>query len=168
MLFLENQMNNMQTDIAVTRRANVGYTKSSNDGSRLFDVLQWFMDHGKMHGGKLVDDCIDLNKGRDFLQEDAEYDIVILHYIFNPPTDRANWEQVAGKNFTAKQRKAFLNSTDHSSERWNRRLKATNAQYIFVFFSYSTEVGYDYIGAIEGYTFSYTLWGGVYQKDLTN
>lgn len=82
-------------------------------------------------------DFINLAQGRDFLEEQGTYDIVILCWVFGPTTYRGT---EGGLNVSKK----------HTSEEWKTRLTATGAKYIFAFGD-ETEVGGEYLGSIPGY-----------------
>jgi hypothetical protein len=88
------------------------------------------------------DDFIDLHDGRDFLQENAEYDIVILHSVYNPVDyHRKSYEG---------QSSIFRVSPLHDRENWVNRLMNTGAKYIFTFGS-GSEVDGEFLGEIPGY-----------------
>jgi hypothetical protein len=82
-------------------------------------------------------DFINLAQGRDFLEEQETYDVVILCWVFGPTTYRGTegWFNVSKK---------------HTPEEWKARLIATGAKYIFAFGN-KTEVGGNYLGSIPGY-----------------
>lgn len=89
-------------------------------------------------------DYIDLNRGRDFLEESGTYDLVALLNVFNPDEE--------DEDDYSTQRGDYRLSTSHSSEEWVRRLASTGAGYIFVFGSQSGfSISGDYLGSIPGY-----------------
>jgi len=101
----------------------------ANDRMHLKLVSKWLNDNSDYNISGKKHDFIDLLDGRDFLSEDNEYDIVILHMI-NSEGNRL--------------------SSLHSSSNWKTRLKSTGAKYIFCFGG-GSEVNHKYLGMINGY-----------------
>ena len=136
--------------------ANVGFVEESDD-THLYAAENWLTENDPdFVDGKSFDlDIIDLNKGRDFLEESSNYDIIMVHNIINP--DRID-------NYVGKS--GFFNvSKHHSVENWTNRLSSSGAKYIFLFGSFS-EISRSYIGNIPGYTLSNDHWFmHVYKKE---
>lgn len=86
------------------------------------------------------DDYIDLNDGRDFLQERSNYDIVILHMVYSP--DELDYRGKEGSIFNI--------SPLHNPRNWRNRLVSTGAKYIFAFGD-TNEVSGRYLGRLPGY-----------------
>lgn len=118
--------------------AHVGHTKTSGDLKRIFTVIEWY----ERHTGERFSfqgDCLDLNKGRDFLLEPNTYDAVVLHFIF-----RGGFTNLVDK------RKALKVSPKASWYEWRKRLVATGAKYIFAFGGMA-EVGGTFLVDLDGY-----------------
>lgn len=102
-----------------TTIAHVGAYKkfSEADSGRQVRCLVWLVNNDS-NIRSFKHEVINLKYGRDFLLENKEYDIVILHSIFlysikNP-------------------QKQVMVSPEHSIENWKKRLIITNANYIFI------------------------------------
>jgi hypothetical protein len=120
--------------------AQVGYTKTPGDVVRITQAITWCDSHG-YNFGEYQWDYIDLRKGRDFLAETNEYEIVILHFLF-----RGGFLQKPGRN-----KKAELSFSPLTSwVIWRKRLVATKAKLIFVFGG-PTEIGGSYLVNLDGY-----------------
>lgn len=131
-------------------QANVGWQKSPADIIRNIEVLHYLVKNGFDADKGVLHDDIDLNYGRDFLTENKEYDIVVLHYIFN-----------GNPYFDLSQKGFFKTSSKHDVENWKIRLLNTKAKLIFAYGT-STEVGLEYIGTIPGYKIDFVTRGVVY------
>lgn len=86
-------------------------------------------------------DHIDLRNGRDFLQEDKKYDIVVLMFIF-AFVQEIHWDLDT------------KTSLKHSKENWCKRLIDTGAKHIIAHGSdlgYGTEIDGEWLGELEGY-----------------
>jgi hypothetical protein len=111
-------------------------------------VMDWFIKHGDckcLYYENREDDFIDLNDGRDFLAEDHEYDIVILHMVYCPLDPISN-----SYRFGPGSSSPFQTSFRHTKEAWRCRLVSTGARHIFTFGDFD-EVSGEYLGAIDGY-----------------
>ncbi len=126
--------------------AHVGYTFSNSDYNRIVDAEYELMELEGVEEMNLLEqvDYIDLSHSRDFLTENKQYDVVILHYLFNPG-DVPIPKHVAETFPTTK------TSPLQSPEAWRERLIATEAKYILVYGSHSTEIRGWYIGDLPGY-----------------
>lgn len=112
------------------------------DSDHLDAAFMWLYNRGEH---ELLydrdDDFIDLNDGRDFLKEGQKYDIVILHFVYDPPRG-TGWRTHGPSIYTV--------STRHSPANWKTRLVNTGARYIFTFGDYG-EVSGKYLKRIPGY-----------------
>ncbi len=121
-----------------------GTLQSENDRWQMEEVYRWLIDN--LDDQQLSrfknqsQDFIDLNEGRDFLKENNQYDIVVLHMIYSP------YQGYGGNT----ENSLFNISDQHSPQNWNRRLKSSGAKYIFMFGD-GEEVHGKYIGKIDGY-----------------
>ena len=92
-----------------------------------------------------TDDIINLREGRDFLEEDRTYSIVILCYICNMVTPNSDLRKgrlpPSGK---------WCISHLSTPENWRSRLLSTQAKTI-VARGDGSEVGYFYLGDLPGY-----------------
>jgi hypothetical protein len=86
-------------------------------------------------------DFINLNQGRDFLEEHTQYDVVILHHLF-----RGGF----GVGPTHVDQPQLMYSRHSSWVTWRRRLVDTNAELIFVFGGFA-EIGGTFIVNLDGY-----------------
>jgi len=66
--------------------------------------------------------------GQNFLDDQGEYDAVVLIAIYNPPMENQEFQQALGRR--RGQTSLVLN---HSQETWANRLSRTRAKYLFVF-----------------------------------
>jgi hypothetical protein len=137
------------------RFAHVGDISTDRDMTiRVVSLRHLLRYHGDViRSLKVEHDYIDLSRGRDFLQENAQYDVVILHFIW-------------GFTETPYKHPALAVSKDHNIERWRQRLISTGAKFIFGFGG-SSELACCTIHNIEGYSYreyfepppvQYTLW----------
>lgn len=133
-------------EAASLRVGNVGSQEFGQGGYRRFDQTHWdnvmrWLSENDVDVTNATHDFIDLNQGRDFLQEQQTYDIVILHHIY---TDESQEDHGV---------EDYQRSPLHKKENWVQRLQNTRAKYIFVFGSgkETKSVDSDYIGSIPGY-----------------
>lgn len=113
--------------------AHVGWTGTDADRDRWLAASLWLRRNdrsfarrlcaGRDHGA-LSEDCIDLNGSppRDFLAEDAGYDVVLTHHLWGYP----GLATAADAGPTAC-------SPHHSPAAWRRRLRSSGARYLFLF-----------------------------------
>ncbi len=108
--------------------AHVGAYKRRTDGDigRWLMALDWLMKNDALPTG-FKHEVINLKYGRDFLTENNQYDIVVLHDIF----DAGNKDIVS--KIPKRVRQAIETSPYSSNEWWRLRLEMTYAKYIFVF-----------------------------------
>jgi hypothetical protein len=116
--------------------AHVGHTGTDADRDRWLAARLWFRRavpalerrYRDTDGGVLRQDYIDLNgePRRDFLAEDARYDVVITHDLWG-------FTRVTGAAAGAEASGPTACSSLHAAEGWRRRLVATGASYIFMF-----------------------------------
>lgn len=121
---------------------NVGSFDSPNDVNRVYMMSDWLASKDPQYAEGVTQfshDNIDLNSGRDFLKESLNYDIVVLHDIFNPL-------DAGDRN----RKGIFSTSPHHKSEIWVNKLASSGADYIFVFGSWG-EIGGWWLGDIPGY-----------------
>ena len=99
------------------------------------------------------DEFFDLNSSEDedFLADYGHYDIVILHYLFDPLQYNDLIHQKATLDNYSKRRGEMRVSALHTKEAWRTRLEFTHAKYIFAFGDHG-EVSGQFIGNIPGYT----------------
>lgn len=128
---------------------HVGYTDSAEDAARyrwaedfLTELENSTDDNDGVDLVRQMDE-INLYQNRDFLKESHTYDVIILHWIFNPRNMELTSVSVATDLSTRVSEK-------HSPQNWRKRLIATEAEYIFVFGS-TTEVSHWFLGNIPGY-----------------
>lgn len=132
--------------------AHVGATP--DDGGGLYDsdrshldaVTDWLGKNDPQFFEYIVkapQDHVELDMGRDFLLENRQYDLVILHHIYAAPYGHGNAGGGHGVGL-------FRTSPNHSPEEWRTRLSNCGAKYIFAFGG-STEVSGDYLGNIPMY-----------------
>jgi hypothetical protein len=103
-------------------------------------AIQWMIANGEspQKWGKTQFDGIDLNDGRDFLAEDRQYDIVVLHFVFRD-AHRVAKEWAEAPELRVSPRASW--------EAWRRRLSASGARLIVGM----GEVGGGYIVTLDGY-----------------
>ena len=127
----------------------VGYVNSEHDITMKLRTLEYLLSKKIITNDTTIDeDQIDLNKGRDFLLENKCYDIVVVCYIYRYKVN----------NLIEEYHKEFTQSPRHTWVRWCKRLKATKANYIFLF-GHATEITASFIGDLEGYIYNSTQQG---------
>lgn len=101
-------------------------------------------------------EAINLADGRDFLQEDDTYDMVIVHSVLSPGVGRVS---VPGSE------EEVMVSDEHTAEAWRERLVETGAKYIVVCEGQPyTLSGYE-LGNLPGYRLLKSdQWVAVYRK----
>jgi len=92
------------------------------------------------------DDIINLRDGRDFLEEDKVYYMVVLCYIFCSVTPSSDLRKTRLMVNGGKWCISHLSTI----ENWRRRLLLTQAKMIIAWGG-SNEVGYSYVGELPGY-----------------
>lgn len=132
--------------------AHVGSLQNEADRVRSGWVFWWLKKNG-INVSSFQNDYINLDQGRDFLEENQSYDVVILHHIYNPDEQ----EEPKGGDFNV--------SSKHNENEWRNKLSHSGAMYIFVFGGLG-EVAVEYLGNISGYKLiKQDSLNGVYQKD---
>lgn len=118
--------------------------KSPQDSARNVESVYRIMkrDRGFFEGTMADPDTINLTHGRDFLEEDKTYDLVILHSIFHA--------SVLGVARGKVKRWLWL-SDRHSVKNWKKRLERTKAQYISVCEGQPHSLSGWHLGEIPGY-----------------
>jgi len=114
-----------------------------NDEWQNDEVFKWLMENAPevdVTRKNREDDFIDLGDGRDFLEENNKYDIVILHMVYDPPKGTRNSPKGS----------IYHISKHHNRDRWRASLTSTGAKYIFAFGDYS-EISGRYLGKLLGY-----------------
>lgn len=101
-------------------------------------------------------EAINLVDGRDFLQEDDTYDMVIVHSVLSPSLGRVT---IPGSE------DELMVSDDHTVEAWKERLISTGAKYIVVCEGQPyTLSGYE-LGDLPGYNLQKSdRWLAVYKR----
>ena len=136
--------------------ACVGYAENQNDRNMIDIMAGWLIkNEPELIDNQFVYDHISLHKGRDFLKEGKQYDIVLLLSIYNPSTPEEN-----------RPGSTFERSDIHKEEEWKRALVESGADYIFAFGDYQEVSGF-FLGDIPSYAKSDFQggWLTVYSKD---
>ena len=136
--------------------ACVGYAENQNDRNMIDIMAGWLIkNEPELIDNQFVYDHISLHKGRDFLKEGKQYDIVLLLSIYNPSTPEEN-----------RPGSTFERSDIHNEEEWKRALVESGADYIFAFGDYQEVSGF-FLGDIPSYAKSDFQggWLTVYSKD---
>ncbi|QOV88326.1 hypothetical protein [Humisphaera borealis] len=110
--------------------ALVGFTNSYNDQQWLEMARAWAAGHDPHRpSANATRHVFDLRgeRGRNFLDDQGTYDIVILFAIYNPPQS-ANLQKSKGR-----QRGQTSLAVNHSRDNWAGRLSRTAARYLFIF-----------------------------------
>jgi hypothetical protein len=132
--------------------AHVGDVNTDRD--MMFRIVStvWLSRHRKelLAGARPTHDFIDLIRGRDFLTENNQYDVVILHFIWAGLT-KGVCRDFLEREFGKRGARSFAMSPFHSPEKWRERLAATGAQ-VIIAFGGGGEVATAYVGTIPGYT----------------
>ena len=107
-------------------------------------VSVWLVDHGVVLPSEREHDVVNLVSGRDFLAEHRQYDLVILHNLFDPskPDGMIAVEKIVPEKHA---------SPIHSVAQWRRRLVEAKASYIFVFECRANVFSGAVLGAVPGY-----------------
>jgi hypothetical protein len=113
--------------------AHVGAYKrfSDADGNRTATVMLHLLKHGFNNRGKIYHDVINLKYGRDFLAENIQYDLIILHSIFQYDNED--------------------NSSHHNNENWRIKLSQSGAKFIAICEGQPCTLSGWQIGEIPGY-----------------
>lgn len=140
--------------------AHVGYVGSSYDQDMQREAFDFLVkrgfEHSDMIGAGQEDDFIDLHKGRDFLQEDKGYDLVILYHLFCPSDAQLDTQkQITAKNVG--DAGFFAVSQRHCRDAWKRRLETCYAEAIICFGQTwergsPSEIRGEYLGDLRNYT----------------
>lgn len=136
----------------VLRVAQVGAFKKSSMGdmSRTIMAMMWLVDHKALDiKGRVRHDPVNLKYGRDFLQETEQYDIVIVHCIFDVKPHELSAIPVLLRDKLIPE--VARVSPLHSIVRWRARLLTTRAEYIFVFEDLPKSINGWKIGDLVGY-----------------
>jgi hypothetical protein len=83
--------------------------------------------------------------GQNFLNDDGEYDAVVLFAIYNPPSESREFRRAVGRR-----RGQTSLAPNHSRETWANRLSRTRAKYLFVF-RRDDSVDGQWLGEIDQY-----------------
>lgn len=134
--------------VMIRSLANVGWLNNAQDIARMATVFTWLLSHGFDDEGCVQDD-IDLQHGRDFLAEEREYDVVVLHHLYADPLGLYSASGQLGL------------SPHHAAEKWRNRLMDTKARAILAF-GFSSEIAGAYLGEISGYRMTAEEWGTAY------
>lgn len=116
---------------------HVGHTKTTDDLQRVIDSVTWMEKNGYTPPRQA--DFVELRKGRDFLKETAQYDVVILHFIFR-----------GGMLIRNRKHNELATSPLSSWVSWRKRLMLTEAKLIFAFGGMG-EIGGTFLADFDGY-----------------
>lgn len=132
-----------QLDIAL-----VGFTGSYNDLRWLEMAGAWVAAHDPaMPWTSATRRVFDLRgpNGRNFLDDDGEYESVVLFAIYNPPAESRQFREALGRR-----RGQTSLAANHSPQTWASRLSRTGAKYLFVF-RRDDSVDGQWLGEIDQY-----------------
>ena len=128
--------------------ALVGFTGSYNDSRWLEMAGAWVASHEPELPWGLAERAVfDLRgaNGQNFLNDDGEYDVVILFAIYNPPSESWGFRRALGRR-----RGQTSLAPNHSRDSWVNRLSRTKAKYLFVF-RRDDSVDGQWLGEIDQY-----------------
>jgi len=128
--------------------ALVGFTGSYNDLRWLEMAGAWIGAHEPaMPWASATQTVFDLRgeNGQNFLNDDGEYDAVVLFAIYNPPSESREFRRAVGRR-----RGQTSLAPNHSRETWANRLSRTRAKYLFVF-RRDDSVDGQWLGEIDQY-----------------
>jgi len=128
--------------------ALVGFTRSYNDLRWLEMAGAWVAAHEPAMPWALATRTVfDLRgeNGQNFLDDQGEYDAVVLFAIYNPPMEGREFRQALGRR-----RGQTSLALNHSRESWANRLFRTRAKYLFVF-RRDDSVDGQWLGEIDQY-----------------
>lgn len=92
-------------------------------------------------------DIVNMDYGRDFLQESKRYQIVLVHSVFH-----ANDNFMGGmREYWEEKRLPWLVSRFHTLDKWRERLVGTRAGHILVFESVPMSLNGWQLGDLNGY-----------------
>jgi hypothetical protein len=128
--------------------ALVGFTRSYNDFQWLEMAGAWVAAREPAipwaSATKAVFDLRGEN-GQNFLDDDGEYDAVVLFAIYNPPGEGRELQRALGRR-----RGQTSLAPNHSRQAWTDRLSRTKAKYLFVF-RRDDSVDGQWLGEIDHY-----------------
>ncbi len=130
--------------------ALVGFTNSYNDQQWLKMAAAWVAEHDPAQvpaweSAKPRRFDLRGESGLNFLDDQGEYDFVVLFAIFNPPIQSPEFQEALGR-----QRGQTSLALNHSRENWANRLSRTRAKYLFVF-RRDDSINGEWLGEIEHY-----------------
>lgn len=128
--------------------ALVGFTRSYNDYQWLVMAGAWVAaNEPEMAWASADKSVFDLRGegGQNFLDNDGDFDAVILFAIYNPPAESKELRQALGRR-----RGQTSLATNHSRDAWADRLSRTKAKYLFVF-RRDNSVDGQWLGEIDQY-----------------
>jgi hypothetical protein len=128
--------------------ALVGFTRSYNDLQWLEMAGAWVAAHEPaMPWAVAAQTVFDLRgeNGRNFFDDDGEYDVVVLFAIYNPPIESGEFRKALGRR-----RGQTSLALNHSRQTWAHRLSRTRAKYLFVF-RRDDSVDGQWLGEIDEY-----------------
>ena len=126
------------------RVAWVGWEGSDRDWKRFSEICRFIPQDSH-------DDIINLKNGRDFLEENEQYQIVIICYIYSDATPYEDLRKIEKRFGNGK----WWVSNLSIPENWRKRLLQTQAETIIACGSFS-EVGHAYLGDLPGYLVTVT------------
>ena len=128
--------------------ALVGFTGSYNDLRWLEMAGAWVAAHEPaMPWASATQAVFDLrgDNGRNFLDDQREYDAVVLFAVYNPPPESREFQKALGRR-----RGQTSLALNHSRDTWANRLSRTRAKYLFVF-RRDDSVDGQWLGEIDRY-----------------
>jgi hypothetical protein len=128
--------------------ALVGFTNSYNDQRWLEMAGAWVAGReASMPWASARRSVFDLrgNNSLNFLDDEGEYDVVVLFAIYNPPLDSVELQRALGRR-----RGQTSLPKNHSRENWTARLSRTRAKYLLIFRREDSVDG-QWLGEIEHY-----------------
>jgi hypothetical protein len=128
--------------------ALVGFTNSYNDQRWLEMAGVWLAAHEPaLEWAAAQRTVFDLRgaSGANFLDDEGEYDIVILFAIYNPPMPSGEFHRAQGRR-----RGQTSLAANHSRQNWAARLSRTRAKVLLIF-RRDDSVDGEWLGEIEHY-----------------
>ena len=128
----------------------VGFTNSYNDNQWLEMAKAWVAEQDAAmakawaSARRIVFDLRG-EHGLNFLDDQGEYDVVVLFAIYNPPVQSVEFQRALGRR-----RGQTSLAANHSRENWAARLSRTKATYLLVF-RRDDSVDGEWLGEIEHY-----------------
>jgi len=148
---INKDINHDQTilsNIAVVGGIDCDFKLQSADSIKLSETLKYLARTGFIISPEFTLDVINLADGRDFLQEEKKYDLVILLYIYkiggavsNSDTKSSDYEG-----------SSFINSPHHSLENWSKCIESTNTKALVSFGGIRSEITVNVVEKSDSFT----------------